>query len=319
MNNESLNYVNISLDKILPEMELPGDIYLSLNTKYICYKYAGDLIPSSKYNLFMMKKITNLFCKQVDLDKFLQWEKEVILKQKSALIRQVGIQNKDLVEARTAIKTEVFKLFTEPMTDEKCKKFQENTRRLVGDLISKPSSKTILKKLMVFNPNMADHAVNVATVAVYLAMNMGYNHQLILEHIYMGSLLHDFGKTQFDPKILEKSSDEEIELMMKKHPELGVEALLKMKGLAQEVLKIVAEHHEYFDGSGYPKGLRGSRIYELAKIVTIANEFETEASMHRGTMKEKQKFAISQLEKDSGFKFDPKKLEKCIAVLKLGI
>ncbi len=61
--------------------------------------------------------------------------------------------------------------------------------------------------------------------------------------------------------------------LMSKHPEYGLQALNVMAGLKQELVDIVLHHHEYFDGSGYPHGLRGSEISDPVRIVTICDIF----------------------------------------------
>jgi HD-GYP domain-containing protein (c-di-GMP phosphodiesterase class II) len=82
---------------------------------------------------------------------------------------------------------------------------------------------------------------------------------------------------------------------------------------------IVAQHHEYDDGTGYPKKLRGKGIYDLARIVCIANVFDELVGEGSGTLVERQRSAIQQLDKILFKKFDPEKLSKAIKIFKLGV
>ena len=82
---------------------------------------------------------------------------------------------------------------------------------------------------------------------------------------------------------------------------------------------IVAQHHECHDGSGFPKKLRGSAIYDLARIVSIANVFDELVGDGQGTLIERQKVAIRQLDEFLYKKFDPQKLEKTLKILRMGI
>ncbi len=312
-------YISLSLSQLVPEQPLPADLYLFLNGHFIKYKTEGDVLPGAKYNEFFNKKLDFVFCLVGKVEAFDQWYLRHQVKSKEEMIQNVGIKNKDLVDQRESIKTDLFRIFSGEITDEKCRELQDKTRKFIEVLSSRKSSQSCLNKLINYNPSVAEHSVNVATLSVYLCYNLGYNHQLILENVYMGALLHDFGKTMIDPKLLETASESEYQRVMRSHVELGRDSISQFKSLPLEVVKIVAEHHEHCDGSGYPKKLRGTRIYELAKIVSIANVFDNYASSAVGSIKERQKQALSLLKADTSERFDSKKLEKCLDVLRHGL
>jgi putative nucleotidyltransferase with HDIG domain len=133
----------------------------------------------------------------------------------------------------------------------------------------------------------------------------------------MGGLLHDIGKPRVDVK--EQDTDSDIEFKMKEHASFGLKMLENQQKVPNEVKMIVAQHHECHDGTGFPKKLRGSAIYDLARIVCIANVFDELVGDGQGTLSERQKAAITQLDQTLYKKFDPQKLEKAIKILKLGI
>jgi HD-GYP domain-containing protein (c-di-GMP phosphodiesterase class II) len=85
------------------------------------------------------------------------------------------------------------------------------------------------------------------------------------------------------------------------------------------VKMIVAQHHEAYDGTGFPKKLRGGVIYDLARIVSIANVFDELVADGQGNLVERQRAAVKQLDGTMYKKFDPQKLEKALKILKLGI
>jgi putative nucleotidyltransferase with HDIG domain len=88
-------------------------------------------------------------------------------------------------------------------------------------------------------------------------------------------MLHDVGKALVPVAILEKPGplDPDEMAIMKKHPEYGVEALKDGVGLQPEMVDIVAHHHEYLDGSGYPHGLQANEISDLVRITTIVDVY----------------------------------------------
>ncbi|MEK6623431.1 MAG: HD domain-containing phosphohydrolase, partial [Bdellovibrionota bacterium] len=74
-------------------------------------------------------------------------------------------------------------------------------------------------------------------------------------------------------------------------------------------------HHERQDGTGYPKGLKGNKIYDLTKIISIANIFDNQVMNSEGDIKGRQMKAFRVLENDPGKMFDPKILGKCLRAL----
>ena len=107
---------------------------------------------------------------------------------------------------------------------------------------------------------------------------MGLN-AIELERIKVAGLLHDIGKIGIDDKILRKPgilTAEEFE-EMKKHPVIGYNILEPIKEL-KEINKGVKYHHEKWDGSGYPEGLKGEQIPLIARIIAVADTFDAMTS-----------------------------------------
>ena len=146
---------------------------------------------------------------------------------------------------------------------------------------------------------------------------MGYSHMVILKHLAAGALLHDIGK--IEAMRVDESNEKEYQEKLRMHPLLGESMIAKAEGTSREVQMIVAQHHEFHDGSGYPKGLSGNQIYDLAKIVAIANAFDGLVAEGKGPLADRQRHALSQLEGPLSPKFNPMKLSKIIKILSLGL
>lgn len=119
------------------------------------------------------------------------------------------------------------------------------------------------------------HAVNVCILAVMTGISLGYD-ELRLRDLGVGALLHDIGKVQISQDILNKNgrlTAAEVE-EIKKHPWLGFEMLRKNPDISLISAHCAFQHHERYDGSGYPRGLRGKDIAEYAHIIGIADVYD---------------------------------------------
>lgn len=129
--------------------------------------------------------------------------------------------------------------------------------------------------------------------------------------------LHDLGKINVSKEVLISSSKltkEEWE-ELKKHPQDSADILTQIKGF-EKVVPIVLEHHEKYDGTGYPKGLKGEEISYLARILTVADSFD--AMTNQRTYQKRKTFheAFEEIERCKGTHFDPEIADQFIEALK---
>jgi response regulator RpfG family c-di-GMP phosphodiesterase len=149
------------------------------------------------------------------------------------------------------------------------------------------------------------HTQRVTDLTLKLARAMGIKENQ-LTHIHHGALLHDIGKMGVPDNILLKAdalTDEEWE-KMRKHPDFAYEMLSSIRYL-QPALDIPYCHHEKWDGSGYPRGLKGEEIPLVARIFTVADVWDAITSdrpYRKGWSKEA---ALAYIKEQSGNYFDP--------------
>ena len=124
------------------------------------------------------------------------------------------------------------------------------------------------------------HSVNVSLYSLALANRLGMEVDEA-KTLGVATLLHDVGKTRVDRKILEKPSAltaEEVQIV-RMHPEWGLQ-VLKDADLPEAILSVVHEHHERYDGSGYPQGLVNGEIHPFARIACIMDIFDALTTKH---------------------------------------
>lgn len=148
------------------------------------------------------------------------------------------------------------------------------------------------------------HSDRVAYYAVRLARAMGKSREY-LEHVRAAGLLHDIGKIGVSDAILKKEErlDEKEFSVIKKHPEMGANILARIS-MFQSIGDVVAAHHERFDGTGYPKGIKGDEIPEEARIVAIADAFDAMMSDRHYRKKLTMEECVRELEAGMDSQFD---------------
>lgn len=159
------------------------------------------------------------------------------------------------------------------------------------------------------------HSQRVTKLAVQLATDFGMNHEQLL-HIRRGALLHDIGKLGIPDSILhkpDKLTDEEW-VIMRKHPEFAQDMLHSVEYL-RPALEICYCHHEKWDGSGYPRGLKAKDIPIAARIFAIVDVWDALRSdrPYRPAWNKEQ--ALAYIRDQSGKHFDPEVVELFFKVI----
>jgi len=131
-----------------------------------------------------------------------------------------------------------------------------------------------------------NHCVDVAVYTISLAKQLYGSDKEKLIQAGLGGLLHDIGKRKIDLSLINKTTklSQEEWNEMKKHPSYGKEILLSVTNVPDNSKRAVYEHHENYDGTGYPEKKRGDEMCELSRIVAIADVFDaltTERAYHK--------------------------------------
>jgi putative nucleotidyltransferase with HDIG domain len=308
-------YITIPLLDLCADQELPGALYLCLHHKMVRYRNAGDSLDVNSFNKLVYNHVRYLFIEETDRKAFDGLIEQISARDSTVEAKEATPDAAEIIDAAQLQRRAMMDIFEAPRDDKAVKQAVEVSKKLVTEFLRKPFAVNNISALQKYSRGAVDHSVNVSVLSVFLGLRMGYTHQIILENLAMGALFHDIGKMLVEGKGDTLLSDDDP--AMQQHPKLGQEILEQNDEIANEVRLIVTQHHEFLDGSGYPAKLKGLAIYDLARLVSIANIYDNLITQSKGaTMKERQLEAVDRLEKDYNDKLDPKKVEKVVKILR---
>lgn len=119
------------------------------------------------------------------------------------------------------------------------------------------------------------HSLNVAVIAMMIGRAKGYSAEQ-LKALSFAALFHDMGKIKIPTAILRKQTplSEPESNYLKLHTKYGLDMANQIEDFPESAKTVIAQHHELRDGSGYPEGLKGDEIDELAQVIIVANAFD---------------------------------------------
>lgn len=278
-------YLPIQSLDIEAETRITFDLYvnLPLNQKYILYRKKGGTLDNQKLENFNLNNVKNFFVHKSEYNDFVKY---AALRIRDLIGNGDKVENKKLMtQAAKSILSSTFGDYEPAVTEALMGNLNDITGVIIQSILADTTSynrKTFQKFLDLAQKgtHFQRHPVNVASIAILIAFGIGYSNQQILADIAMSALLHDVGLSRIPPVVILKAhrsatlNFQERELLYK-HPQMAVDILKERKiELTHVAEMIILQHHEEFNGFGYPQGLRGFNVNEFAQIVRVADELD---------------------------------------------
>lgn len=210
---------------------------------------------------------------------------------------------KALEKRRMEEQIEAHHINLEKLVEERTGKLNETVLILKKTHLN--SVKVLAGAIDAKDPYIRGHADRVRKMSMKIGMKMGFGEER-LENLVFGALLHDIGKIGIRDEILQKKgslTSEEYQYIQQ-HPLIGVK-IVEGVDFFKNKIPMIRNHHEHFDGSGYPDGLIGEVIPLEARIIAIPDAFDAMTSLrpHRRAIPVND--VVDELEKGKGKQFDP--------------
>lgn len=199
---------------------------------------------------------------------------------------------------------------------------KEGLRDIAGSLQRNADAVMWLLRLKKRDQYSFDHAMDVSVNMILLGSHIGWRDQRLLE-IGMAGMLQDIGKIQLPIELLAKKTDLSVEerKLVRSHVASSLEILYSQANVPQEVIITISRHHERWDGSGYPRGLKNEQIGIAAEIAGMADSFcaMLKDKPYRSALGHQE--ALEELHNLRGKQFNPALIEQfvqCVGLYPIG-
>jgi putative nucleotidyltransferase with HDIG domain len=272
--DEDEQFTKINIDEFYATKNVLFDVYVHLSSgKYIKILHSGDRFSKDRIEKYKSKQVEHLFFKNSDRRKYIQYTENLARKTIEHENATTDLKVRVLKSVAEKFVEEVFSVGIKAQTIEQGKAICEDVFTLVeqqGDLFK------VLKSFTAFDPSAFNHSYLVTLFSTAIIKQFDWESKVTIEATALACMFHDIGKMKIPAELLEKRPEdmnkEELE-QYQKHPELGAEMVDGNRLITASVKQIIAQHHEKYDGTGFPLGLKGNKILLLANIVGLADDF----------------------------------------------
>ncbi len=166
----------------------------------------------------------------------------------------------------------------------------------------------------LISPKLLEHSQELAKLCKEVASRLGWDDGL-QRAAFLGGLFHDVGYLTSPMSLQDWQAENAHNADMEnQHPELGAE-LLKNVSCMLPILPVVRHHHEHWDGSGFPDGLKGEQVPKLARLVSVLHAYQTLVRGHGTTDAMNEQEAREIMLEDAGLTLDPNIVDAFLKLL----
>ncbi len=300
------DYSEISIDNLLSMTgQLPFGVYVQLSIdKFTLIFKKGDIVDKERFEHYSAKGVQQLYIHRSERRDYISATEVLVHKLKDA-------KEFNLAEAQKAIEelTEqtLFEIYEDKVFDEhSLRRTQTIIKSYIDILKVDPKNLATFINLSRQEAYPCRHAIATSVFSILLAKAAQNNNEKTLSIIGLGGLLHDLGMSKLpeDFDSVNRQLTPQEWAKVKSHPAMGIEMVNQLKGFPEEVKLVIEQHHEHWDGTGYPRGLRGPEIFYPARVVAIADAFSALTTRRGGRALYTPQDALALLLTESG-KYDP--------------
>lgn len=271
---EATAMIPVPIAEFIVGNKIPVNLYVRLSdTKFVMIAKAGQATNKDQLRSFNNRELQYLWVRQTEYNRIAQQSialAGIVLGKKDVDLRQkAGILS-------AAAKT-VFTQFDHMgISIEMYNNAKQITEAMVAMCDAHRDLAELFESLKNCSDSLLGHSLAVAGTSVMIGSAMGWEKKLTLEKLSLGGMLHDIGKKTLPPELLKKPlaqmTQEEV-AHWENHPYRGMQLVLSLGIVPDDIVSIIYEHHENSLGQGFPQRIRDVKIHPLAKVVGLADQF----------------------------------------------
>ena len=299
-------YCEISIEIFLNMTgRIPFDVYVQIGAdKFTKVSRRNDPVDKARIDSYLKKGATHLFILRKERRDYITATEGFI----QGILRESPISSQSASRALEELTEQaLFEIYEDKLFDEESlNRAQTVTKMYVGILKSDPKVLTQFIQLCRNETYQVRHSIATSVLSILVARTSGIEDDKMLQIIGLGGLLHDVGMSALPAKLtdVDRKLNADEWAQVKRHPQMGVDLTKGVKDFPEQLSLILLQHHENYDGSGYPQGLKGENIFLPARIVAIADCFSALTTRRGGRALFSPREAMSLLQKEI-HKFDP--------------
>lgn len=312
------DYIPVSLDTIRVDTTVGCDLYLQNccadgECKYILYCSGTNIIRPHKIEELLKNRIKRLFIRKEDEKAYLKYVESRL----KHIINDNKIHIKEKVQVVYSVaKNIMMDVFEDPRSGEQVERTKGWVSNAVEFILTNKASLPNMISIISYDYYTYTHSVNVAVLGLLFSKYLNIKYEE-MHALGTGLLLHDIGKTRIAPEIINKKerlNDEEF-ARIKMHVELGADMLMRIGGIDSISFFPVMQHHEKYNGKGYPKGLMGYDIHQYGKIASIIDVYDALTTRRSYADARKPFSALTIMKEEMDGSFDRKFFREFILFL----
>lgn len=275
VSEEDSKFTKIRIGEFYSSKAVLFDVFIQLNIgKYIKILHAGDTFDQERIDKYKNeKKVEYLWFKTVDRAKYIKYQSHLTTKIISSDKVPIEMKARFLKNVTSKYVEEVMSEGLKPQIIEQGKDICEQVFQLVE---KERNLAKLLRGYHDFDPGSVDHAYLITLFTTSIIKQFEWQSQATIETASMACMFHDIGKMKMPERLLEMRPEdmsvEDLELYQN-HPVLGAEMVDGNNLINNSVKQIIIQHHEYFDGTGFPFQKKGAKILTLANIIALVDDF----------------------------------------------
>jgi len=273
-------YTSISGDALLEGTEVEFDLFLradaGASSNYVLYCRSGEDLSPERREELLSKHADRLCISTEDIDKYIEYQeknlKTIVNDENKSTREKSGI----VYQVATKV---VADLLENPKSGKNMERVSEWVTNTVSHIIQDDNTFSTLLGVSSHDYQIYTHSVNLSVLGLLFGKHLSFKEDE-LARIGSGMLLHDIGKLAIPLNVVNKPghlTGEEFKAM-KKHPKAGLEILEHRSNVNVLSLKIVIQHHENYDGTGYPYGISGDDIHLFGRIARVIDVYDAMTS-----------------------------------------